>query len=169
MLKTETLYRNKGFTLIEALITLVISIIVITGALHLWQFASARTLNILGSSDAFENARVAMDAILINIQLADEITLKTDADGTLKTLELVELDPDWKKKAYVFRYYGDAYPGDTMYQRLNFGDGGNEFASRIAGLSIVKSGSLLIIKLTTDDEAVHTLECSASIRNKIFN
>jgi type II secretory pathway component PulJ len=169
MSKMESTKRDKGLTLIEALITVAIHIIVAAGMLQIWQYTSERTLSIFDTSNEFENARVAMDALLMNIQLADEITLETDDDGTLRVLTLVELDPYKAKKAYVFKYNGDASLNAAIYHKLVFGDNSsNELASHIAELKITKSSSYLNIKIITDGEAALTFESSTSIRNKIF-
>jgi type II secretory pathway pseudopilin PulG len=165
-----TVKRGNGFTLIEALITIAIFIIVAAGTLQLWRYTSIRTLDILTASEELENARVAMDAILMNIQLAEEITLETDALGTLKKLTLTELNPIKDTEDYFFIYNSGANPNASLYHRLIFGKvSSNELASRIADIKIIKSSSYLTVKITTDGEAALTLECSASIRNKIFN
>ncbi len=133
--------------------------------MHLLQFSSGRVLHIMDRTDAFENARAAMDAILMNIQLADTIELKTDADDILSELHLTEIDPEGDRHAYVFEYDRDASTRETRYRKLNFN--GNEFASRISELRIIKNGDLLNIKIS--GEAAVTLECTASIRHKVFN
>ncbi len=150
---------GKGFTLLEAVISLALFAVISVSVLPVWQYASRQSLALLTSADAFENARAAMDAFLVNIQLAEEITLKTDVNGRLSLLTLRELDPDGYLHDYVFSYNAGA-------RRLDFGS--NEFASQLSEVRLTKDGDLLNITVSTGGEAPVTLNCAADIRHKVY-
>ncbi len=161
--------RAKGFTLIEAVIALAIFSVISVGAFQVWRYASGDSLSTLARAEAFENARAAMDALLINLQLADEITLKTNANGNLTKLTLRELDPEGRYHDYVFDYYPSAPKGASKYRKLDFGY--NEFASGISEVSLTENEGLLLITVSAGAEAAKpiTLESAADIRHKLFN
>jgi type II secretory pathway component PulJ len=157
-----------GVTLLEAVIALAIWMVLAAGIIFIWQSFTRSSLQIIKTQDAFENARAAMDALLINIQLADTIQLETDNNHVLKRLTLTQRDPQGNPHNYIFYYNTHAIPGEAKYHRLEFGLN-NEFASQIANISLeVPHRNRIAISISTDgslSEAI-TLTGLADIRYK---
>ena len=61
---------NSGLTLLEATIALAIFMILSAGIISVWRHTSTTTARLLRHQSVFENARVSLDAILMNIQVA---------------------------------------------------------------------------------------------------
>ena len=120
-----------GFTLLEATIALALFLILSTGVLFIWQYAAGRSMDIVARQNAFENARASMDALVMNLQMANTIVLETDAEHVLQQLTMTQRNPQGQPHNYIFYFDRHALPGEAKHHRLEFGLN-NEFASNIA-------------------------------------
>jgi len=149
---------HKGVTLLELTIALSVWMILSLSVLFVWQYTSRTTLNTLAHQSAFENARVSMDALIMNIQLADTITLNTNSDDILREIILRQPNPQGQLVGYTF-----AFNADT--QRLLFG--GQEFASNIARIYVTyMPGRKMNITVETACEEAIVLHGSVDVRYK---
>jgi prepilin-type N-terminal cleavage/methylation domain-containing protein len=155
-----------GFTLLEAVIALAIWAMLAAGLLFTWSHVSRTSLGVVAAQDAFENARAAMDALLMNIQLAEAIRVTTCPEHILRRMALTQRDPNGILRDYVFDFNVHAQPGETKHHRLEFG--GNEFASQLAAVKAEHVGGRIQITITTNGESAPaiTITGSADIRYK---
>jgi prepilin-type N-terminal cleavage/methylation domain-containing protein len=160
-MKKRTLFNNGGFTLLEAVIALALLGLLTAGLTTVWTHVSRTSLKIITTQDAFENARVAMDGLLVNIQMAERIELKTGPGDTLQELRLTQNPPH----VYVFEFNKNIPAGQTKHQRLELG--GNEFASKIADIQIIKAHpNRMEITVISGGDVPVTLTGSVDIRYK---
>ncbi|MCL2421957.1 MAG: prepilin-type N-terminal cleavage/methylation domain-containing protein [Defluviitaleaceae bacterium] len=168
-----------GFTLLEMVVTMAIWMILIAGASRLLWYASSASANILNQQEALASARIAVDAIAVNVQMAEEIVLQTDGDGMLRSLSLRQISPQGNLEWYLFTYDRHAAIGTPGYRRLiftgqrepNVPGGHNELASNLKAVQvrISEDRSLLYITVVSCDswgEPV-TLQGTVDIRYKI--
>lgn len=156
-----------GFTLLEAVIALAVFSLLAAGATRCWLYTTRAASRLLNTQEAFENARAAMDALTVNLQMAYEIKLKTDSDHVLEKLVLTELD-DGEPSVYEFYFKRSARPGEAKYHRLEFGQN-NEFASHIEQVRLmVTDNHTVTITVITDDELGQpiTLTGMVDVRHK---
>ena len=158
---------NSGFTLIELIAALGLWVILLSG-IFVVQWHSARvSAGLTDKQNAMENARVAVDMLAVNLQMAERFQLNTDAAGNLSSLRLYQLRPDACPQfshencincihPYVFNYL-------TFLRRLNFS--GNELASGIDATRLIfcEDTKLMHISVTADD---FTLETWVDLRFK---
>jgi len=160
-----------GFTLLEMVVVAAISMILLVGASRLLWYTTHVSTGLLARHEALENARVAMDALTVNIQMAERITLNTDSDGMLRRLDLLQVSPENVDWEYTFRYDRDAPPGTPGYKRLNF-SGFNELASHLSEIRLTVSSDrqLMHITITTDENFGEpiTLTGTVDIRYKVL-
>ena len=123
-----------GVTLLELTIALAIWMLLSTGIFFLWQHTTTVTANTLTHQNAFENARAAMDGLIMNIQMAHTLTLETNPDGILQTLTMRQRNPQGQLRNYVMDFNVNALPGTARYQVLRIGE--NEFASGLARIYV---------------------------------
>jgi len=163
----KMLKSKKGLTLMEAVIALFIWLILSSGVIFVWQHSARSSMEILRSQNAFENARVAMDAIIMNIQMAREIELTNNPDGVMRRLILTSRDPQGLLHNYRFYFDIDAAEGEAKFQRLEFGTN-NEFASDIAliRLEFVQDNRFLIEVVTGCNDPI-VLNGSVDARYKV--
>jgi type II secretory pathway component PulJ len=155
-----------GFTLLEAVIALAVWMVLAAGVSSVWLHVSRTSTQVITTQNAFENARASMDALLVNLQMADTIRLETDRHHVLRRLTLTQRDPNGNPHDYIFYFSANARPGEAKYHRLEFGLN-NEFASRIALVKLEQTGqNRMRVTVITDDEAALTLTGSADIRYK---
>ncbi|MCL2839972.1 MAG: prepilin-type N-terminal cleavage/methylation domain-containing protein [Defluviitaleaceae bacterium] len=152
---------KKGFTLLEATIALALWAVLSVGIFLTWYHVSGASRAMRTHQSAFENARIAMDALIINIQMAQDIDLVNNQDGILRQVTLWGFDPIGNLHDYRFHFNPDL-------QRLEFPNLGNELASHIAELRITYiEGSRMNILIETDCyPAPITLEGSVDVRFK---
>jgi hypothetical protein len=142
---------------LETVIALGVFLIFSLGVLFAWRYVAGASGNLLARQNAFENARAAIDAMVMNIQLADVIRLETGEDDMLRRLIMPGRDPQGVMRDYTFSF-------NAALNRLNFS--GNEFASRIAMVRVVYVGQRMDITVVTDCDAPVVLEGSVDVRYK---
>jgi len=154
-----------GFTLLEAVIALALWLILSAGIFLVWQHSALSGTSLLERQSAFENARISMDALIMNFQMARRITLQTDSNDILQRLTLNQRNPQGQWQDYTFRFNLNAAPGSARHHRLEFGD--NEFAENIAEIRIEYiDESRMQITITTGCEVPIILEGSVDARYK---
>lgn len=160
-----------GFTLLEMVVVAAVSIILLAGASRLLWHTTQVSTGLLARQEALESARVAVDVLTVNIQMAERITLNTDPDGMLRRLDVLQISPENIPWEYTFRYDRNASPGSPAYKRLNFG-GYNELASHLSEVRLILSPDRQLIHITvTTDEILGepiTLTGTVDIRYKVL-
>ena len=158
-----------GFTLMEAVIALAIWMLLFASAFTIWHHASERKEGLLARQSDFENARGAMDILLVNLQMANSIDLRTGPGHMLRSLYLPGYyTGTWNHNR--FRFYFDASPTATRYQQLLTGGrdgdltGRNEVASNIAAVRIWPEGGFMRVIIETSCDHGFVLEGSVDIR-----
>lgn len=121
---------NKGFTLYELVVALAIWMVLSLSIFFVWQHVSVSTFSILESQNALENARVSMDVLIVNIQMARSIYLQVDANNIMEMLVLSSYEPGGGLYEYVFAFDVNAPYTAARFQVLRFG--ANEIADGIA-------------------------------------
>ena len=162
-----------GFTLMEAVIALAIWMLLFSSALVIWHNASRHKEILLERQSYFENARGAMDILLVNMQMARSIDLRVrPGDYVLRSMYL----PGYCARSgrpHTFRFYFDIYlwPVSDRFQRLETGgedgtlSGRNEVASNIAAVHIRPvAGRYMLVTLKTSCDHQFVLEGSVDIR-----
>ena len=145
------LNHRRGFTLIETVIALAVWLLLTAGAGSVLIYASRASERLIVTQEIFENARASLDAITVNIQMANTVLLEVDADGVLKTLKMTERNPDGQLADYSFYFKSNALPGEAKYHRLEFGLN-DEFASNIEIVRLTAiNGKRIEITIITDD------------------
>jgi len=126
--------RTSGVTLLELTIALAIFMLLSTGVFFLWQHTSNVTANTLTHQNALENARAAMDGLIMNLQMSHTIALQTNASDILQTLTMTQRNPQGVLHDYVMDFNINALPGTPRHQVLRIGE--NEFASGLARIYV---------------------------------
>ena len=164
------LLSRDGFTLIEAVIGIALWMILSAGVLFLLQFSAARGSEILARQRALENARVAMDGLIMNFQMAHHFTLITEGNtDVLSRLDLYSINPAGAPHTYEFHFAPHALnQNHGQFQRLRFGrrPSPQEFASGIAEIRIFPEGYRMRIIITTGCPEPIILEGSVCVRHK---
>jgi prepilin-type N-terminal cleavage/methylation domain-containing protein len=162
--------QNKGFTLPEALVALAIWGIVSVGALHLFWYASQHAARVTARQHALENARIAVDALVMNMQLADEITITSNNAGIMRRLYTRQLNPAGRPAMYRFYFDPDRAVGTPRHGRLEFGQDNQtlEFASGIQSVRLVLSPDRgqVTVTVTAQADIPVTLHGAADVRYK---
>lgn len=155
-----------GFTLLEAAVALALWLILSGAVFLVWQHSALSALSdtgMLERQSAFENARITVDALKMNFQMAREITLQTDANDRLQMLTLNQRDPFGAWHDYRIRF-------NVNTGRLDFGQpppgSWNEFASGLAEVQIIYLGGRMRIIVKTDCAEPIELEGSVCVRHK---
>jgi len=153
--------RKAGFTLLEATIALAVWAILSVSVIYVWHHVSARTQSVLARQSALENARVAMDALTINIQMAQTINLEV---GPVFDLRVIHVD------SFRFRFDYSLTHTSLRFQRMQFGDDANHIAHYIYNVQIrpANDDRQLNITITTACEYPIILEGTVDIRYKNF-
>jgi len=161
--------KRRGFTLIEAIIALAVWMILSVSVIFVWQHVSNRSSAVMERQNALENARVAMDALIINIQMAQELRLDVRY-GTFVLRRLVAYGYGYDDviNDFTFNFNCRLRPVAPNYRRLLYGN--NELASNIAEIYIRPVGERyhethILIKITTGCEYPIVLESSVDIRH----
>jgi len=154
-----------GLTLLEAVIALALWMVLATGLLALWYHSGASSSGLIRQREALENARIAMDGLITNMQLASEIDLHTLPGSTMRRLTLTQLNPQGRIHNYVFSFNTFVVEGSPRQHLLFFGN--NEFARNIRNIEMFYiENSHMEIKITTACEPPLIIEGSADVRYK---
>lgn len=157
-----------GFTLLELMIAVAVWIILLTGASRLLWYSTNVATGLIAQQEALENARVAIDALSINIKMADGITLNTHSDGTLIQVELRQIRPATHENPGGSRSYAFSYARGS--NTLNFSGPGNQIAYHLSAIKLILSDDheLIHITVTTCESLGEpiTLTTSVDIRYK---
>ena len=135
---------SKGFTLIEAVMSLALFMILSIGVLFLWQQVSRNAQNAIRTQNALDNLGIAMDALLTNIEYSHTISLQTNNQNVLRRLYLTGLNPSRQTHTYVFTFDPGASPTSTRYKSLFFGGRNTyqqQYAYGIESIHIVNIGN----------------------------
>lgn len=158
-----------GFTLLELTAAISLWIILLVGASRLLWYSTHVSTDLIARQEALENARVAVDALSVNIKMADVIDLHT-IDGMLRQLDLRQIRPDGTTNNYRFLYDSSLPSWRELYNRLHFGNLGNPIALHLSAVKLELSEDLNIIHITvTTNERLGTpitLSTSVDIRYK---
>jgi len=130
---------SKGFTLLEALIALSIWMVLSLSVVFIWQHTARHSYALIERQSTFENARVTMDMLFINIQFARTIMLRVEGDYILQNIIFIgDMPVDIE---LTFNIH--AQPGDTWHHRLRLGRDphGQEFSSNIAMIRVEPLGT----------------------------
>ena len=129
--------QNKGFTLLEAVIALAIWMILSLGIFFAWHHAATRSAALLARVHAFENARGAMDSIIINLQMSQTIELDVTSKYILHEMTMHGYDHRNVMHPFVMGFNINARETDPMFQRIFLGaTAANEVASGIAMVQV---------------------------------
>ena len=155
----------KGFTLLEAVIALALWAILSLSIFFAWHYTTGRSAAVFARHHAFENARGAMDAMIVNIQMTQIIRLHVEPNYVLHLLALPTHIDGRQTFRYEFEFRINARESDTIYQRIHFG--GQELARGIAMVKVrpVRERYLHITIKTTCEHPI-ILEGSVDIRYK---
>ena len=162
--------RTAGFTLMEAVIALAVWMVLSVSVFFVWQNVSRHTSAVLERQSALENARVAMDALIINIQMARSIELDVGRNFDLREMRLGSYNADGNVHTFYFHFDCRLSPGDDRFQSMHFGTLGNEIASNLRSVEIWHSDERrqLDITITTGCTNPIVLTGSVDIRYKRF-
>jgi len=165
---------NAGFTLLELIIALGLWAILISGvAGAIWHSNNSAT-QLANRQNSIENARVALDTLTVNLQMAEEIFLDTTQSGRLRLLRAYQASPD-RCPALVhencnprnciggFRRHGYEFRFNPSNGRLNFG-AHNELASNLSEVKLVQNGDFIHITIITEDTEPITLYTVVDMR-----
>ena len=167
--------QKSGFTLLEATAAIALWLLLSASVLFVLHHVSGTSRHIITRQSAFENARISMDALIMNIQTAQAIHLETGAHlipggdtHVLQTLRIDSLNPDGGPHPYLFSFDINAAENMPQHQRLNFG--GNELAEGIASIQIIPASNnrRMDIIIRTGCENPIILRGSVDIRYKML-
>ena len=142
---------KKGFTLIEAVMSLALFMILSFGMLLLWQHVSRSSQSAIRTQNVLDNLGFAMDGLLTNIEFSHTITLRTDSENRLLQLSLEGLSPGPTPRPHTYNF--TFYPNATSAQETIFNIlrlGGQRYAYGIETIQIVNErNKRLDIKITS--------------------
>ena len=134
---------RKGLTLIELIVALAVFMVLSMSVMVVWHQSSQSVFYIFNRQNAFEQARGALDSMIMNVQMAHTVALTTDQHGNLELLVLTQLrdeaTPTQPRVFWNYVYYFDvnALPDQVgSYQRLRFSGPTNELARGIKSVVI---------------------------------
>ena len=158
---------QKGFTLLELIIVISIWTILIAAATQFIWHTTNNAVRIRNEHNALEQARIAVDMLTVNLQMADDILLITDSSGMFARMELRPRNDTSNNNYYGFRY-------DFSDKILRFGAGTTqEVALNISEvrLEVSEDNRTIIITVTADvidSDRQITLTNAVDIRYKIL-
>lgn len=156
---------KKGMTLLELVVAIGIWSILLVGASQLLIHTTQISADLVNRQAAHENARGALDALIVNIQMADAIELRTDPDGMLRHLVTHQLNPIEVRNPFTFSFDRNAPPGAARYRVLQY-TVNNELVSNITEVRLTLSDDrdFIYITITADDRI--TLTSTVDVRYK---
>jgi type II secretory pathway pseudopilin PulG len=158
--------RNGGYTLLEVTVALGIWFILSAGVLLVWRYAAVTSGNIIAQQNAFENARVVMDMMQMNIQMTDVVFVETRTyKGHNNVLHRMRVSPT--PGHLTFYFINTTHINPERHNRVEFSGGGNEVARGIALVLIEYIPDQRIeITITTTCTNPVVLEGSVCVRYK---
>ena len=161
---------KKGFSLIEAVMSLALFIILSSGVFFLWQHVARNAAETIRVQRALDNLGLAMDALTKNIEFSRRMVLQTNSQNVLLRLELYgyywDGSPD---HPYVFTFSPHAIPGTPRYKSLFFGGrlGQQQHSYGIKTIRIINVDYLrLDITIVSACEYPITINGSVNIQHK---
>ncbi|MCL2286911.1 MAG: prepilin-type N-terminal cleavage/methylation domain-containing protein [Firmicutes bacterium] len=121
--------RAKGFTLLELVIALGLLTCILAGVYQLWHHTSRASHHLVHHQSAFENARGAMDVMIANMQIEENIIIQTDSNNVL-TFMYWGRYTSHRNRELSFDFITS--PASERFQMLLFGN--NEFARGIKSI-----------------------------------
>ena len=121
--------RTKGLTLLELVVALGIWIFISAGVFMLWQHTTRASLHMVSHQSAFENARGAMDVMIANMELEENIIVRTDNNNVLTYMYWGRYTANARREL-SFDFITS--PASDRFQLLLFGE--NEFARGIESI-----------------------------------
>ena len=169
---------DEGYSLIDTLLAITVTMIVLATALRLLTFASGAASRAVVRNELMECARTAATVMSRNIQRSSEFKLTLVGNNTLRRLELIqpEVKPG-KPGTYIFEYNPTVSKLDANYHRLIFtGDrgiegnsGSNELASNLADVRILINGQdTMFIEIKTDNTITVNSDKKVAGKNEII-
>ena len=109
------------------------------GVLFLWQHTTNRAVDIFEEQEAFERGRVAMDILVMNLQMARSIELQTDNNNVMRRLILNQRNPEGVLRNYTYEFNINLTPTAARFQQLVIIDNNvaNEMVSGIGSIRMV--------------------------------
>lgn len=148
---------SKGFSLLELVVAVAVWMILIAGAARLIWYVSHTTANTLIAQEALESARIAVDTLTVNMQMADEILLRTNLDGTFRSMTTWQINPQGRRHDYDF-YFNRAL-GRLVFDR-------NELTSNIDEVELRLCARREIIHISITSGQI-TLTGAVNVQHKI--
>lgn len=133
---------NGGLTLLEATIALAVFMVLSASIVAVWQHTARSAALLLARQHAFEQARGSLDVMVMNVQMAQSITLRTDTNDTLELMTLNQLRQNPNNPAAIepwnfdFIFNINGAPGTIAHQTLRFSGPTNEFARNIGNIIV---------------------------------
>lgn len=164
-----------GVTLLEVVIALGVWLILSATVVFTWQYTANNAARIISRNHAFENARFAMDTMLMNIQLYDVIHIATHSHGghtdVLQSMAIprtvVEPGGGVRRVNNTFFFDAGLPAGHVRRGRIERSGRGNELARHIALVRVIYIPNTRIeIIIKTDCEQPVIIEGSACARYK---
>ena len=154
----------------EAVIALAVWLILSVSVIYMWNHVSNRTNAVLARQNALENARVAMDTLTVNIQMANEIRLEVGPDFSLREMDVTSLDPQQDVHTYRFIFDYRLTSASPRFQRMQLGSYANHIANYIHNVQIRPDHHRRQLNITVTTACMSiVLENSVDIRYKHFN
>ena len=154
-----------GFSLVEAVVSLALFLLLSLGILLLWQHSARSVANSVRMQNTLDNLAVAMDALVRNIEFSHTLVLYTESDDVLLRLEMTGVNPGGQPHTYVFTFNPDALPHQPMYRSLFFG--GQQYAYGIYRIRVLSvNDARFDITIVSSCENMLTLRTSANVLHK---
>jgi len=160
-----------GVTLLEMIIALGLWMILASGVFFAWQFAVQRSFELMAQQSALENARVTMDALKVNIQLARRIELPSAGTYLLMTCQPSTAS---SRNCRLGGFWHDyRFELNSSLNQFRIGqppNNFNEMARYIGNIEIEYiDGSRLQITVQTTCDPPIILQSSVCVRGKCVN
>jgi hypothetical protein len=150
---------KKGFTLLEAAVGTALWVILAAGAVWLMFYAMRAGERQLAVQSGLENARVAMDSIIANVQMGESVRLVPPGGGLLQSITAYGYDASGRMHPFTHNFR-------AAQQVLDFPLPGNPIAQGIAAVYIFPHAYHLQITVRTTCEIM--LHGAVCIRGKAF-
>ena len=156
---------KKGFSLIEAVMSLALFIILSSGVFFLWQHVARNAAETIRVQRVLDNLGLAMDGLIKNIEFSHSIVLQTNSQDVLLLLELCGYNHLDRPHTYVFEFSPNARPGQARYKSLFFSEQQHTYG--IETIRIINVDYLrLDITIVSTCEHPITINGSVNIQHK---